>query len=115
VDVGEARRIARRLGIPYEAFKQRYLQKYPFRAREYLIRRENECCVFLHLEGNLATCAIHEHRPEACRNWKPSLEKRECQEGLRKRGKAGQVITLGDLPLSHEEIGSLSRSLIANG
>lgn len=114
VGVSEARCIARGLGISYEVFKKQYLQKYPFRAREYLIRRENEVCVFLRLEGNLATCAIHEHRPEACRNWKPSLKRRECQEGLRRQGETGKVLKLGNLPLSPEEISSLCCSLIAD-
>lgn len=89
LDSREAEGIARFLDIPYATFLNDYLQKYPLKDDCYLVRRSNGACIFLNPEsssGGLASCAIHEHKPEACRLWNPGLEKRECQEGLRKRG-----------------------------
>ncbi len=111
LDSEEARDIARALGIPYGSFRDKYLQVYPFRANSYLIRRQEGTCVFLRFEKGLACCSIHEHKPEACRRWKPSLEKSECQEGLRKQGETGKLLALGDLPLAPEQISSFYSSL----
>jgi hypothetical protein len=111
LDSREARAIARALNMPYETFLNKYLQKYPLRADSYLVRRKENACIFLRFENGLASCLIHEHKPEACRNWKPGLEKPECQEGLRKRKNESKLLTLSDLPLSAGELTQFYGSL----
>jgi len=53
-----------------------------------LIRHAGGRCVFLKFEKGLATCAIHEVKPDCCAKWQPSMEMPECREGMGKgRGK----------------------------
>ena len=43
-----------------------------------------ECVSFLENveSGNVTRCLVHPFKPYACRNWNPSLYRKECQEGL---------------------------------
>ncbi len=79
----EAARLARYLGIPVAAFLARYARPYPFDDQQHQLLERNGGCVFLTVEDGLAGCAVHEARPQACRDWDASLSRRECLDGLR--------------------------------
>lgn len=84
LSVVEARRIADGLGITWGEFLDRYVdQRWPS-AESFLLRQRNLACIFLeHTEGtNKTSCLIHSFKPSACREWMPSLYRRECREGL---------------------------------
>ncbi len=85
LDKAEAKAIARVLKVSLANFLQDYSERYPLKTDKYLLRQKDGACVFLRFINGLATCDIYEYKPETCRNWKPSLERSECQEGLRKR------------------------------
>jgi hypothetical protein len=82
----EGRAIADGLGVAWDEFVDRYLDQYYPGAEGFLLRRQYGACVFLeHVEGGkLARCLIYSFRPVACREWTPSLYRRECCEGLTK-------------------------------
>ena len=84
VDFIEARRIADELGLPWHEFARDYLQQHHPGATTFLLRQDEGVCVFLRYEtqGRSAMCAIHPFKPSACRDWVPSLYRRECREGL---------------------------------
>ncbi|MBI4332962.1 MAG: YkgJ family cysteine cluster protein [Chloroflexi bacterium] len=106
INSGEAAAIAQRMGIDYATFFETYLQRYPLKDDYYLIRPEDGACAFLRFENGLAGCAIHDFKPEACRNWLAGPEKKECREGLRKRGQAGGLARPSDL-LSQDQLDRL--------
>jgi Fe-S-cluster containining protein len=81
----EAERLARFLGLPVEAFLARYARPYPLDDAQYQLRERDGGCVFLRFEAGRASCAVHEARPQACRDWDASLSRRECLDGLRAR------------------------------
>lgn len=80
----EARRIADMLGLTWEEWLDRYTSQNWPRNDIFLLRRCNGACVFLeHTEGsNITSCLIQPFKPSACREWNPSLYRRDCQEGL---------------------------------
>jgi hypothetical protein len=82
----EARCIADALGIPWEKFWGRYVDQRWSGMKSFLISQRDGHCIFLeHLEDTHKTsCLIHPFKPSACREWTPSLYRRECQEGLAK-------------------------------
>ena len=82
----EARRIADELGIAWGEFIERYTDHSWPGATSFLLRQVNGACIFLeHQEGgNKASCLIHRFKPSSCREWTPSLYRRECREGLAK-------------------------------
>jgi Fe-S-cluster containining protein len=49
-----------------------------------LIRHVNGACAFLKYDNGLASCAIHEVKPECCAKWQPGPDKKECREGMDK-------------------------------
>lgn len=104
LDSAEAQRIAAALGMNYANFRDDYLQEYPFTDDSYLIRCKDGACIFLRFENALAGCAIHEHKPKACRDWNASLERKECREGLRQKGSATSLIKPSDLLLPCSEL-----------
>ncbi len=77
----EIQALAKGLGISVDDFISRYVQ---VTTVGYLLRQTEKGCVFLTYEEDKAraSCRIYSFRPEACRNWAPSLSRRECQEGL---------------------------------
>jgi len=87
--------IAEKMSISLRTFIRRYAQKYPFKRGEYLLRHDQQGCIFLRYENGLATCVIHDVKPEACRRWTPSLSHSECRQGLSQRG--GQLLLPGEL------------------
>ena len=78
--------IAESMSISLSTFIRRYTQKYPFKRGEYLLKHDQQGCIFLKYENGLAACEIHDVEPEACRNWMPSLSHSECRQGLSRRG-----------------------------
>ena len=94
----EARRIADESVLTWEEWLDRYTnQSWPGSDR-FLLRRCNGACVFLErIEGsNVTRCLIQPFKPSACREWNPSLYRRDCQEGLAKYWGL-TVIPLGQL------------------
>ncbi len=85
IDEGEIATIARALNMPVLEFYQKYIQEYPLKPGTYLLRRQGDACVFLKYQEEKAVRTIYPFRPAACRNWTPSLSRRECQEGLKRQ------------------------------
>ena len=87
----EAARLAAFLGVEVEAFLAEYTAAYPFDDAVRLLRREGRGCVFLGRdEGGRSLCTVHPARPDTCREWTASLDRRECVDGLARFG-AGAV------------------------
>ncbi len=82
----EARRIADELGITWDEWLDRYTDQNWPESNSFLLRRCQRVCVFLkRMEGsNITRCLIQSFKPSACREWNPSLYRRDCQEGLAK-------------------------------
>ncbi len=84
VSLAEARSIAAAIGLTVDAFLERYTDdSWPGRD-SYLIDTYNGACIFLGCsEGSkIASCRIHQIRPQACREWLPELSRKECRQGL---------------------------------
>jgi Fe-S-cluster containining protein len=78
----EVERIAGNLHITSQEFIARYVKVTKI---GYLLQQTRHGCIFLDWEKNgKALCKIHSFRPDACRNWVPTLFRRECQDGLTK-------------------------------
>jgi len=83
VDESEIARLARFLGIDAAAVREVYTQEYPFDDSARLLRRQEGACVFLRREPDgRSLCSVHPARPEICRSWTASLDRRECVDGL---------------------------------
>lgn len=108
--VKEVETLAEHLSLPIRVFFSRYVQKTPI---GYLLRRRKTGCIFLVWEegGTRASCAIYPFRPEACRNWTPSLSRPECQEGLAKLKARNRIMLVNELYSSSEAINTLCSSL----
>ena len=103
--------IASALGISRSKCISRYALKVPIK-EGYLLKRTEKGCVFLAWDADSkARCTIHPSRPEACREWTPSLSKPECLEGLAKLKSRGHTMLLGELFSSPKEQKELYRSL----
>ena len=94
----EARCIADDLGLSLDAFLDRYVDQRWHGPESFLLRQHDGACIFLeHTEGsNKTTCLIYRVKPAHCREWTPSLYRRECRDGLAKYWKltvspAGQL------------------------
>jgi Fe-S-cluster containining protein len=78
----------------------------------YLLKRTEKGCVFLARDGDSkARCTIHPSRPEACREWTPSLSKPECLEGLAKLKSRERIMLLDELFISQKDKQDLYSSL----
>ena len=66
-------------------------------------------CVFLVNDDseNIATCSVYPFRPEACRNWVPSLSHYECQEGLRRLAKSNEILLPNEIYQSEDKLREL--------
>jgi Fe-S-cluster containining protein len=86
LSLAEGQRIAGRLGLAWEEFLNRYVDKSWLGIKNFLLRKHNGACVFLEqTEGSKVTCCrIYAFRPSSCMDWVPSLYRRECQKGLAK-------------------------------
>jgi len=80
----EARQIADEFGFDWDEWLDRYVdQRWPG-TDSFLLRHCNGACVFLERieTRDVTRCLIHSFKPSACREWTPSLYRRDCQEGL---------------------------------
>jgi Fe-S-cluster containining protein len=103
--------IASALGISRSKCLSKYSVKAPVK-EGYLLKRTDKGCVFLAWDADgKARCIIHPSRPQACREWTPSLAKPECREGLAKLKSQGQIMLLDELFPSQEQQKELYRSL----
>lgn len=82
----EARCIADGLDITWQEWLAGYTSHSWHGTESFLLRRCNGACVFLeHLEASSITrCLIQPFKPLTCKEWNPSLYRRDCQEGLAK-------------------------------
>jgi len=84
VNVVEARRICDGLGLRWHEFLRDYADPRWPGADSFVLRQQDEVCVFLK-NTNIPyqkICLIHMFKPSACREWTPSLYRRECHKGL---------------------------------
>jgi len=103
--------IASALGISSSKCISRYALKVPIK-EGYLLKQTKKGCVFLAWDADgKARCTIHPSRPEACREWTPSLAKPECLEGLAKLKSEGQLMLLEELFSSQKDRQNLHSSL----
>jgi Fe-S-cluster containining protein len=111
----EIKIIAGKLGTSGEIFRRQYVRA-GANLNECILDSGGTQCPFLNLgnTSNLAECAIHPFRPQACRDWQASLSRVECQEGLRKLKPKTGIIQLRDIYSSQEEIDDLS-SILRSG
>ena len=98
VTLKEITRIARKLHMSKEAFQATYVREVPT-TDAYILQSSADTCPFLRQNEKCAeaTCSIHAIRPEACRNWAPSLSRRECREGLAKLKAGGGLLLPRDM------------------
>ena len=80
----EARQIADELGLAWDEWIDLYIDQSWPGTNSLLLRRRKGGCVFLeHIKrSNMTHCIIEPFKPSSCRERKPSLYKRECQQGL---------------------------------
>jgi Fe-S-cluster containining protein len=101
----EARRIADGLGLCWMEFLEQYIEPRWPGSDSFLLRQHNGACIFFQDAGSndRTSCLIHPFKPSACRDWTPSLYRRECQDGLAKRWGL-RVGSLGELQGLDERI-----------
>jgi len=114
----EIERLAGHLAISTEEFISEYVQVTKI---GYLLRQTESGCVFLTWEKACpersrrdtprALCSIHPFRPDACRNWVPSLFRRECKEGLAKLQKDNGIMRVGEIYDTQEQLERFCASL----
>lgn len=94
----EIKRIARKLGMSADAFMTTHVQAVPTKDA-YILQSSADTCPFLRWDekGTEATCSIHAFRPQACRNWTPSLSRPECRAGLAKLKADGGLLLPHDM------------------
>ena len=82
----EARRVADGLGLSLDAFLEKYVDQRWLGLGSFLLRLKDGACVFLERKAvdRERLCLIHHLKPDACRDWTPSLYRKECKEGLAK-------------------------------
>lgn len=85
----EAVSICDTLGLEWEEFHERYLDKRWPGSSSFLVRHNEHGCVFLKRSPGekAATCFIHNFKPSACVEWQPGLFKKECRDGLKRAWK----------------------------
>ena len=108
---GDIDNIASALGMSRKQCISKYAVKVPTK-EGYLLKRTKKGCIFLAWDADgKARCTIHPWRPQACREWTPSLAKPECLEGLAKLKSKGQLMLLEELFPSQDQQEELYRSL----
>lgn len=112
----EMERIAQKLSMSIDAFISAYVRAVPTK-EAYILQSSADICPFLRWDegGAKATCSIHPFRPEACRNWVPSLSRPECREGLTKVKAISELLLPADMYHSIKEIKRLSSAVKDDG
>ena len=105
--------LAEHLRVSNDDLSHRYVEKI---STGYVLRQIENRCVFLICEdnGTRDICSIYPSRPEACRNWVPSLSCPECQEGLRKLGKSDRILLPTEIYQSGDETTELYFMIMGN-
>lgn len=82
----EGRCIADGLGLTWNEFQGKYIEEHWPSDDTFFLRQNRGVCCFLEnaTGGNQTSCSVHPFKPCACRDWTPSLYRRDCQEGLAK-------------------------------
>jgi Fe-S-cluster containining protein len=111
IDAREAAAIARGLGVSVAGFYRDYLEDDSRKRGLHLLRRSEERCIFLRNSQGHASCAIHSFRPEACRQWVPSLARPECREGLRGKEAADRLLLPREMYASEDGLNAFCQSL----
>ncbi len=79
----EIERLAAFLGQGVESVREAYTELYPFDDSTRLLRQRQGACIFLTREASgRSRCSVHPARPDICRSWTASLDRRECIDGL---------------------------------
>ena len=80
----EARQITNELGLAWDEWLDLYVDQSWPGTNSLLLRRCKGGCIFLeHIKGcNMTRCIIQPFKPSSCKEWRPSLYQRECQQGL---------------------------------
>jgi Fe-S-cluster containining protein len=112
VTLKEIKRIARKLGMSSDAFSSAYVRAVPTK-EAHILQNSADTCPFLRWneDGAKAACSIHAFRPEACRNWVPTLSRPECREGLAKLKSGGGLLLPHDMYKSGKDIERLSAAM----
>jgi len=99
----EVERMAGHLGISTHDFIAKYVQVTQI---GYLLRQTKTGCVFLTWEKDApkSLCSVHPFRPDACRNWEPTLFRRECKAGLTKIQKDSGIMLVSEIYETQEEL-----------
>ena len=110
----EVERMAGHLAISAHDFISRYVQVTQI---GYLLRQTKDGCVFLTWEKNTprSLCSVHPFRPDACRNWEPTLFRRECKAGLLKLQKDDGIMLVGEIYDTQEQLERFYASLRQDG
>lgn len=95
VSCEEVRRLAEYLEIGEATFLEGYTTCYPLDDAQRLLQQRNGACVFLRYEGEgRSLCSVHPVRPDICRSWTASLDRRECVDGLGRFGASDMLIPM---------------------
>src|SRR5215211_1878153 len=91
----EIERIAEFLGVDAESLRRSCTVAYPFDDSVRLLRQEDGGCVFLRRQpSGRSLCAVHPARPDVCRSWIASLDRRECVDGLGRFGASSTLVPI---------------------
>ena len=107
----EIERMAGHLALTASEFKREYIDQTLI---GYLVRQTDKGCVFLNWQKDTSKgyCDIHNARPEACRDWVPSLWRRECLEGLARLGKNnGRILPAAEVYEDADQLQNFTRIL----
>lgn len=95
VSGAEIERLAAFLGVGEAFLLERFTESYPLDDAVRLIRRQGGVCTFLRYDPDgRSSCSVHPARPEVCRSWTASLDRRECVEGLGRFGGSAELIPI---------------------
>lgn len=86
LDLMEVRRLCDGLGLHWYVFLSNYIDPRWSGYDSFLLRQRDGACILLNNTDipYCKVCIAHMFKPSACREWSPSLFRRECQQGLAK-------------------------------
>jgi Fe-S-cluster containining protein len=84
VNIEEGNHLAKGLGLDWNTFKERYLEKFYVATDRFLIRQIKDNCIFLNqVNPRQAICRINDFKPSSCLAWQADTSKPECRTGLK--------------------------------
>jgi Fe-S-cluster containining protein len=79
----EIERLADFLNVDVQSLRGSHTTAYPFDDAVRLLRQVDGACIFLQRQpSGRSLCAVHPARPDVCRSWTASLDRRECVDGF---------------------------------